>query len=99
MVVIATPVLEAPPAPPVQSYSLPDDQAKAYIYLHESGNNPFAVNPTSGACGLAQAYPCSKMHCILGDYACEDAWATQYMLERYGSWLNAYNHWLQFSSW
>jgi len=29
-----------------------------YIIQRESGGNPNAVNPTSGACGLTQLYPC-----------------------------------------
>ena len=70
-----------------------------FIYQHESGNDPYAVNQSSGACGLAQALPCSKMPCELGDYNCQDQWATNYMLERYGSWINAYNFWLEHNWW
>lgn len=29
-----------------------------YYISRESGGNPSAVNPTSGACGLTQLYPC-----------------------------------------
>jgi len=68
--------------------------AKMFIYMKESGNNPNAVNKSSGACGLAQALPCSKMNCALGDYACQDAWATNYMQSRYGTWENAKAFWL-----
>lgn len=68
-------------------------EAKAFIYQHESGNDPYSVNSVSGACGLAQALPCSKMGCELGDYECQDNWATEYMLGRYGSWIAAYNWW------
>lgn len=74
-------------------------EAKMWIYMHESGNNPNAVNKSSGACGLAQALPCSKMACSLGDYACQDAWATQYMKARYGTWLNAKAFWLSHKWW
>lgn len=75
------------------SYSMPADQAKAFIYSHESGNNPGAINEGSGACGLGQALPCSKLPCSLSDYACQDAWFTNYMLQRYGSWANAVSFW------
>lgn len=32
-----------------------------YIVSHESGWRPDAVNSSSGACGLVQALPCSKL--------------------------------------
>ena len=67
--------------------------AKLFIYMKESGNNPGAVNPSSGACGLGQALPCSKMPCSLSDYACQDAFFTQYMQNRYGTWENAVAFW------
>lgn len=76
-----------------KSYPMPEDQAKAFIYMHESGNNPRAINKSSGACGLGQALPCSKLPCSLDDYACQDAWFTQYMLKRYKSWSNAVAFW------
>lgn len=67
--------------------------AKAFIYCHESGNNPAAVN--AGGCrGLGQACPGSKLPCGSNDYACQDEWFTNYMLGRYGSWENAKAHWL-----
>lgn len=75
------------------SYPIPEDAAKAYIYMKESGNNPGAINRSSGACGLGQALPCSKMGCSLSDYACQDAWFTQYMKNRYGTWNNAKAFW------
>lgn len=68
--------------------------AKAFIYQKESGNNPSATNKSSGACGLGQALPCSKMGCSLQDYACQDAFFTNYMLSRYGSWEKAKAFWL-----
>ncbi len=86
-------------APVVVSHSLPSNEAKAYIYQHESGNNPASVNRSSGACGLGQAWPCSKLPCSLSDYVCEDNWFTNYMLERYGSWEIAYQYWLGHSNW
>lgn len=82
------PIVEAPPAP-----ALPLGDAKLFIYSHESGNNPGAINRSSGACGLGQALPCSKMPCSLSDYACQDVFFTGYMQQRYGSWDNAMAFW------
>jgi resuscitation-promoting factor RpfB len=55
----------------------------------ESGCNPYAVNASSGACGVAQELPCGKSGCAFADGACEVAWMNNYVLERYGSWANA----------
>lgn len=79
--------------------SLPKNGYKSFIYQKESGNNPGAINPSSGACGLGQALPCSKLPCSLSDYACQDRWFTNYAMERYGSWESAYNFWLGNSWW
>lgn len=92
------------PAPqPTYTYSAPsysdDGSAKMFIYMHESGNNPNSVNRSSGACGLGQALPCSKMGCNLGDYACQDAYFTGYMQSRYGTWENARAFWISHSWW
>lgn len=75
-----------------QSYSLPANQAKAFIYQKESGNNPAAVN-SIGCRGLGQACPGSKLPCSNSDYACQDAYFTNYAETRYGSWEAAYNFW------
>jgi len=60
----------------------------------ESGWNPNAVNKSSGACGLAQALPCSK---VPGNpYNPIDSlnWMNSYVNGRYGGWEGAYNYWL-----
>ena len=80
-----------------QTYSLPANQAKAFIYQHESGNNPNAVN-SIGCRGLGQACPGSKLPCG-ADYACQDAWFTNYAMTRYGSWEAAYQFWVQNHWW
>ncbi len=48
----------------------------------------FAVNKSSGACGLPQALPCSK----LGDMnlANQIRWFLNYVKDRYGSFEAAY---------
>lgn len=85
---------QTPVTQPVDS-----SDAKMFIYMKESGNNPNSINKSSGACGLGQSLPCSKMGCALGDYACQDAFFTRYMLARYGSWENAKAFWLSHKYW
>jgi TolA-binding protein len=80
-----------------QVYSLPANQAKAFIYQHESGNNPNAVN-SIGCRGIGQACPGSKLPCG-ADYACQDAWFTNYAMTRYGSWEAAYQFWIAHRWW
>lgn len=63
-----------------------DDWTKyAELIARESSFNPQAINPSSGACGLAQALPCSKMKCNLDNVDCQLAWIKNYILARYGS--------------
>lgn len=64
-----------------------------YIVGRESGWNPNATNKSSGACGLAQALPCSK---VPGNpYNPIDSlnWMNGYVNGRYGGWMGAYNYW------
>lgn len=82
----------APVVPSVFSGS--GDQYLDFIVAHESGGNAFAVNPSSGACGLAQELPCGKSGCTLGDANCELNWMRQYCIDRYGSTYNAYLYWI-----
>ena len=72
--------------------------AKAFIYQKESGNNPAAIN-SIGCRGLGQACPGSKLPCSNTDYACQDAWFTNYAMTRYGSWENAKAFWIQNHWW
>lgn len=63
------------------------------IIKNESGFNPEAKNPKSGACGLGQANPCSKMKCSLTDVSCQTKWVINYIKTRYGNPNNAWNFW------
>lgn len=65
------------------------------LILKESGCRPNAVNPSSGACGIPQAYPCSKLPCPLNDSGavCQLKWMSNYVQQRYGSWENALSFW------
>ena len=69
-----------------------------YIATRESGWNPNATNASSGACGLIQALPCSKVPGSGYDPVDNLKWANGYAVDRYGSWKEAYafwtsNHW------
>lgn len=62
------------------------------LIARESGCNPAAVNPSSGACGIPQALPCAKMGCSLSDPVCQLKWMQSYVYGRYGSWEAAQAH-------
>ena len=64
-----------------------------YIVKRESGWNPNATNKSSGACGLVQALPCSKVPGNGYDPVDNLRWANGYAVGRYGSWAGAYDFW------
>lgn len=70
-----------------------------FIVTKESNWNPKISNPYSGAYGLPQALPGSKMATAGSDWATNPVtqlrWMDSYVKSRYGSWLNAYNFWLK----
>ncbi|MFF3936383.1 aggregation-promoting factor C-terminal-like domain-containing protein [Streptomyces phaeofaciens] len=72
-------------------------QCFSNIVDHESTWNYRAVNPTSGAYGLVQAYPGSKMSSAGADWRTNPAtqikWGLNYMNERYGSPCDAWAFW------
>ncbi|MEV7600792.1 transglycosylase SLT domain-containing protein [Kitasatospora sp. NPDC089797] len=67
------------------------------IISHESGWNVSATNASSGAYGLGQALPGSKMASAGSDWKTNPAtqikWALDYMNSRYGSPNAAWNFW------
>lgn len=63
------------------------------IVQRESGWNPNAVNRRSGACGLAQALPCSKVPGNPFDPVDSLRWMDGYVNARYGGWAGAYAFW------
>ncbi len=65
-----------------------------FMVTRESGWNPNAVNSSSGACGLAQALPCSKLGPSWNNPIVALNWMNSYAVGRYGSWENAYNFWV-----
>lgn len=80
-----------------RTFSLDDVDAMKTIIFRESGFNQYAVNPSSGSCGLGQALPCEKMGCPLSDADCQIDWIMSYVKQRYGTprqalaWWNAHN--------
>ncbi|WP_344069051.1 transglycosylase SLT domain-containing protein [Microbacterium sediminicola] len=70
-----------------------------YIVGRESGWNPNATNRSSGACGLVQALPCSKVPGNGYDPVDNLRWANGYAVGRYGSWAGAYNFWINNHWW
>ena len=60
-----------------------------WLVTKESSWNPNAVNKSSGACGLAQALPCSKLGPNWNDPATALTWMATYVKNRYGSWYAA----------
>jgi flagellar biosynthesis GTPase FlhF len=72
-------------------------QCFSNIVDHESDWNYKAVNPSSGAYGLFQALPGSKMSSAGADWQTNPAtqikWGLSYMNERYGSPCGAWSFW------
>ncbi|MFD5214749.1 transglycosylase SLT domain-containing protein [Microbacterium sp. NPDC058345] len=70
-----------------------------YIVSRESGWNPNATNASSGACGLVQALPCSKVPGNGYNPVDNLRWANGYAVGRYGSWSAAYDFWTRNHWW
>ena len=68
-----------------------------YIVAKESQWRPGAANSYSGAYGLCQSLPASKMASAGSDYLTNPItqlkWCTGYATGRYGSWAGAYSAW------
>lgn len=60
------------------------------LWQHESGWNPNALNPSSGACGIPQALPCRKIPDMSVRGQIE--WGITYIQNRYGNPSNAWRH-------
>lgn len=69
-----------------------DYSAVETLIQRESSWNPNAVNPSSGACGLVQALPCSKLGPNWNDPVTALIWGQQYVDGRYGGWQGALAH-------
>ncbi|MEW2163839.1 transglycosylase SLT domain-containing protein [Streptomyces sp. NPDC007084] len=105
MVLAAAPAQAAAPtsassAKAIAHKMIPDaGQFNAFskIVEHESGWNPSATNSSSGAYGLVQALPGSKMASAGSDWKTNPKtqikWGLDYMNSRYGSPAGAWNFW------
>lgn len=80
-----------------------DWEATDYIVSKESSWNPTAQNSSSGAYGLCQALPASKMASVGGDYLTNPVtqlkWCHEYSLQRYGGWWSAFAFWRSNAWW
>jgi len=63
------------------------------LWMKESGWNPNSVNNGSGACGIPQAYPCSKI--TDKSAAGQIKWGLDYIAGRYGNPAAAWAYWLR----
>ncbi len=75
-----------------------------YIISRESGWRWWITNNEgSGATGLGQALPASKMAPWGADYLTNPVtqlrWAQAYAISRYGNWAGAYQHWVNYRVW
>lgn len=70
-----------------------DSQVDAMDQLlsHESGFNPEAINPNSGACGIFQSLPCEKM--LSMDIQDQIQFGFDYIKRRYGTPAQAWKEW------
>lgn len=68
------------------------------LWNGESGWNEFAYNASSGAGGIPQSLPMSKMASVASDYETNPwtqiQWGIGYIQAVYGSPCNAYSQWL-----
>ncbi len=66
------------------------------LWSRESRWDPSAVNGSSGACGIPQAYPCSKIpdKSVAGQIR----WGLNYIADRYGTPEAAWAYWLRNNS-
>lgn len=65
-----------------------------WIIFRESGWNHKATNPTSGAFGICQALPKSKLGVDAESWSVQINWCINYIKNRYGSVAEAKNFWL-----
>lgn len=66
------------------------------LWQRESGWNHLAMNPSSGAYGIPQSLPGSKMATVAGDWrtnpATQITWGMNYIAGRYGTPCGAWSH-------
>jgi len=81
----------------IRAAGISDVASASELIRRESGCNPNAINPSSGACGISQSLPCSKMGGVNSDGTSavspvqQIIWMQNYVMARYGSWQSAVN--------
>lgn len=98
----------------MSSANIKDINSASKLIGSESNCEPGRLNPSSYACGIAQALPCTKlyphatkawidknkfmsngnMYIPNSNGIKELKWMNSYVISRYSSWSQAYNHWL-----
>lgn len=77
-------------------WSEEDYNSLVLLWYRESSWNLNAVNKRSGACGIPQSLPCSKMKSAGADYRTnyktQIRWGLNYIKAMYGSPANAWGH-------
>lgn len=72
------------------------------IINYESGWSPIAANPASGAYGLGQAHPGSKMASAGADWRTkckiQFKWSIDHREQRYGGIVAAYSYWIAYNN-
>lgn len=106
--VYVAPKVEAAPASPAEpartsgscdswkaQAGIPNTYATNKLINNESGCKWWAVNPKSGACGIPQSWPCSKLGCPLTEAGavCQLQWMKKYVADVYGTWEHALAKW------
>lgn len=80
-----------------------DFQYVNFIVQKESGFNHLAINLSSGAQGLCQSLPGTKMAIAGADWETNPItqlrWCDMYAKQRYQGWANAYQFWIANSWW
>lgn len=83
----------------IDQSNISDKATAKQLIGKESGCNPLAVNRSSGACGIPQALPCSKLGPVNADGTSavdpvsQMNWMQSYVMSRYGSWSSAMSFW------
>ena len=79
-----------------KGWSLKDYDNLNKLWNKESNWNAKAVNRYSGACGIPQSYPCSKMKKYGKDYKTnckvQNNWGLDYIKSRYKTSTRAWKH-------
>lgn len=114
--VIETPTPVTPPPTPKPEVSMTKQQimtaagipesewaAVDYILTKESNWRHLAVNKSSGATGICQSLPASKMASAGSDYLTNPVtqmkWCNSYAKSRYGGWWAAHSFWISNRWW